>query len=177
MEYFIIKTSNLLGLNYLGICSGAYFASEEINMRGYKYSELFPSQPLLKLISTTASCNIFKKDIKDDPAKEGKIVKISCLQSSEEYHQYFNGGCSFTPQEGGSFADTVEVMASYAENGEPAVIRSLAGKGRVCLIGGHPENNGDTLPEFFNDRQALIDSENIRKNFLKDIFRYLEIIN
>jgi glutamine amidotransferase-like uncharacterized protein len=128
---------------------------------------------------------------------EGRVLKIS--SSTGDFYQYWNGGCSFhgtvEPLPGEApivqflensyplipvgkpkiLPEDIEVLARY-ENGEAAAIKGSNGKGIVCLIGGHPEENGVNVPSIILDGVTLLENtKTARFEFMKNIFETLNI--
>lgn len=122
-------------MSYLGICAGAYFASDRIEFaKGHLY-EIIQDRPL-KLIKCVAIGPIGKFFYSDDPkASESEIkeslqaVNVKVDSDSAAFKMAYNGGCYF--ESVGSAA----ILATYSSNGHPAIIT----RGNVCLSGVHLE--------------------------------------
>lgn len=147
------------GGHYLGICAGAYFASQAIEFEKGGKLEVIGDRPL----------QFFPGVAKGPAYGNGRFVYENSSGAeaallSPKVHCYFNGGCYFADAE--QF-ENVEVLARYEEiDGNPAAIIScLVGKGRALLSGVHLEyssqdvDNQRILPKLKKDeekRRALL---------------------
>ena len=160
-------------MSYLGICAGAYFATDRIEFSkgssdGY---EIIQERPM-KLIKCTAIGPIGKFFYSDDPLAseteiKGSLQAIDVKVGSEDLKFAYNGGCYFES------ADPENVLADYSSNGKPAIIK---GK-NVCLSGVHLEYDAvDCLKENGGVFLELLKYENQRKILLKRILKDLGLI-
>lgn len=118
---------------FIGVCAGAYYASQILTWQGEDYSyplgfyEGRGIGPLSGLVNWG--------DIADFKLTQGHPANDGFDQSIELY--YFDGPY-FKIEEIGS----AEVLASYKVNSQPAVIAGRHGQGKYLLFGPHPELGG-----------------------------------
>ncbi len=121
------------GGSYLGVCAGAYFASEKIIWEGKTY------HPPLKIYRGKAIGPI--RELAPWP-----LYTVADLLFLGERIQAFYYGGPYFEGEG-------KVLATYSINGKPAVVLSSYGDGRVLLSGVHfeyqltGEEDGVDFPE------------------------------
>ncbi|GEM_PF-2065949 len=121
------------GGKYLGVCAGAYFASEKIIWEGKVY------RPPLGIFRGVAIGPIRALA----PWPLYTVAKI--LYLGREVEAFYYGGPYFEGEG--------EVLGKYAVNGKPAVVLGAYGKGRVLLSGLHfeyqltGEEDGVKFPE------------------------------
>ncbi len=137
---FIIDHSAIInfvedGGLFVGSCAGAYYASDVLKWEGTAYQyplNLFEGKGIGPLLGQIAWGEIapFKLD-PDHPANRDFDEKINL---------YYFDGPYFAPYEEGS----IEVLARYEVNSEPAVIAGIRGSGGYLLLGPHPELGGYT---------------------------------
>lgn len=106
------------GGRYLGICGGAYIASQ-----GWHEDDRFVDG----LALVPAESDSFEEDF------EAKIHPVTWL--GEERQMYYQAGPAFTLEEG---PESVVTLA-YFEDRQLAALMSTYGKGRVAVSGPHPE--------------------------------------
>ena len=123
---------------YIGICAGAYFASDSVVWEGVIYNyplDLFDGitsgaideiAPWPDYVMSTINMNM------GNP--------INKYESSTEVTLYY-GGPIFQPHQNAT-VDTVATWAAY--NNECAIINFTYGDGRVLLLGPHPEIEEDS---------------------------------
>lgn len=128
------------GGTYWGFCAGAYYACTKT-----LFSESLPLE--LKL---PGELHFFKgnaigpvfADTKFAYHSESGACVVDVIWKDESAHTvYFNGGCYF---ENADQHKNTEVLAKYASNQKPAIIRCEAGKGHAILSGVHPELSSST---------------------------------
>ena len=108
------------GGRYLGICMGSYFA-------GHHYLNL--------LKNNTRVVQYVKR--KDAVVHHEKPAVIELLWEDSKQYMYFADGAAFVPRRGYKHISG-EIVARYM-NGDPAAIIQPHKKGRVGVIGPHPE--------------------------------------
>jgi glutamine amidotransferase-like uncharacterized protein len=108
------------GGRYLGICMGSYFA-------GHHYLNL--------LKNNTRVVQYVKR--KDAVVHHEKPAVIELLWEDRKQYMYFADGAAFVPRRGYRHISG-EIVARYM-NGDPAAIIQPHKKGRVGVIGPHPE--------------------------------------
>ncbi len=153
------------GHAYLGICAGAYFAADKIiwqdTIYNYKLKLFhgFAIGPVPELAPwpyyTIAKLQMNLQD------------SINRYEPAYEYMLYY-GGPYFSPTKDYKF----DTIATYSVNGKPAIIRFNFGKGRVLLIGTHPEIEEDSDRDSTSFAQELNDYGS-DWNFLWSAFDYL----
>ena len=153
------------GGGYLGICGGAYFASEEVVWQGNQ----LPMTPL-GMFSGTASGPINEII----PYPNYTICQVNIVNSSHPITQsgassewmLYYWGPMFIPNEDSN----VTILGSYDSVDQPAMLSFQHGLGRVFLIGMHPEieedsdRDGVDFAEDFDDKGS--DWELVRKAVL-----------
>ena len=159
-------------MNYLGICAGAYFATDRIQFaKSINNYEIIQDRPL-KLIDCVAIGPIGKFVYSDDQkASESEINEslraVNIKVDYEEFKIAYNGGCYFDS------VQSAEIIAKYSSNDKPAIITSK----NVCLSGIHLEYDAiDCLNENRSVFSELLKYENQRKNLLKRIMKGFGLI-
>lgn len=154
------------GGGYVGICAGAFFAVDKIVWAGVEYDnragynayfqmtgydlDLFPGTAIGP-IAAIADWYIKPKDMTQiELAPDRKALAGYPGKELGEIHLYWGGPYfEFIPD--GS--ETVE--ARYAVNGQPAIVSRKFGKGRLVLLGTHPEieenSDRDGVKDLFKD--------------------------
>ncbi len=119
---------------FVGSCAGAYYASDILRWQGTDHEyplKLFDGRGVGPLSGLVGWGEIAAFNLEQDhPANEG-------FEQSLDFY-YFDGPY-FEPY-GGSV--TIEVLARYDINDEPAVIAGRLGEGKYLLLGPHPELGG-----------------------------------
>lgn len=145
----IIKAYIESGGSFLGICAGAYYASNyvefalgtELEVKGERELSLFPGTvkgPCLKPYDYRTNSGACAAEIQ--LAADGSKLKV-----------FYNGGGFFV---GAESMREIEKIARYTQDGnenEAAIIRFMYGKGRVILSGVHPEYD----PEFLDSKDIF----------------------
>jgi glutamine amidotransferase-like uncharacterized protein len=116
----LIKNYVACGGRYLGICMGSYFA-------GHHYLSL--------LKKDTRVVQYVKR--KDAVVHHEKPAVIELMWEDSNQHMYFADGAAFVPRRGSKHISG-EIVARYM-NSDPAAIIQSHRKGRVGVIGPHPE--------------------------------------
>ena len=104
------------GGNYLGICAGAFFADTTVDN-----GNTIPGLGLLPGVTY---------DLLPNPTP----TVMPVAWENETHNFYFQGGPGFRINQGAQ----VEVFARY-QDGTPAAVQFNYGKGKVILVGPHPE--------------------------------------
>ncbi len=148
---------------YIGICAGAYFASEfiefdlngELEVLGERILKFFPGKAIGPL-------NNFKYNDNDNSSI---AAKIKLLENGLNAYVYLNGGCYFEPWS--DVCNKTKVIATYEHNlnsltcrNKIAVVECLVGKGKCLLSGVHFE---------FDARHLDSTNENVRSNILEKL--------
>ncbi|OQY30057.1 MAG: hypothetical protein B6244_02010 [Candidatus Cloacimonetes bacterium 4572_55] len=123
---------------YIGICAGAYYASDQVDWEGVVYN--YP----LNLFQGTAVGAIDSIE-----PWSGYDMTTVWMNQDNPINQYeppveimlYYGGPAFYPHEGVS-VDTVATWVEY--DSHSAIINFTYGEGRVLLIGPHPEIEEDS---------------------------------
>lgn len=127
------------GHGYIGICGGAYYANEEVIWRGSK----LPMTPLGLLQGTAIGPlneiveypNYAMVDIR--MADSGH--PITREESSPAWILYYWGPTFVIDDE-----HNISILGRYARTNQPAIVALAYGRGRVFLIGTHPEIEEDS---------------------------------
>ena len=143
-----IREFTASGGGYVGICAGAFMATEEIGTTGLSGLGLIPGR-----------CATYFAH----PAKPGLNYSMENVRwQGEERQLYFEGGPFFydlNPQ--------VEVVATYADGTSPAAVRGEYGLGRVFLSGPHPE-----APEAWRTQDEVEDSDGLDLQIAVDMIKW-----
>ena len=131
---------------YLGICAGAYFASNKVEfdiggpleVKGPRDLKLFPG--------TATGPIIAPFDYRSDSGARAALIKVD----NKMIKIYYNGGPYFSFEKN----NKTTVLAYYDYNDKllPAIILSKYGKGRALLSGVHFEYNANIL----NDKNIFM---------------------
>jgi len=125
------------GGGYIGICGGAYFASQRVIWQGVELPMtplgLFPgtSQGPIDVIASYPNCTMCKVIIVN------WLHPITQSSQSSEWILYCYGP-AFIP------STPVDILARYEISNLPAMLASDYGQGRIFLIGLHPEIEEDS---------------------------------
>lgn len=150
IQQFIVK-----GGFYIGICGGAYYACKTISFAKNTVSHS------LQLINATA-----KGPLTDLTCGHGydntpfASNAVSLLYKNNKHcNMHYSGGCAFIIE-----SVDHDVLANYEVLNLPAAIRFEFGKGKVTLVGVHPESSPADFfklseEDYFNDseKQHIID--------------------
>lgn len=123
---------------FIGICAGAYYAADIFNWQGSKYDyplEIFSGSSIGPLSGQIGwGEQALLKLNPDHPANENFDLELDI---------YYFDGPYFKPHDSDEVdAGTIEIVAQYDVNNQPAVIAGRFGKGGYLLFGPHPEMNG-----------------------------------
>ena len=141
------------GGGYLGICAGAYFASDSVTWEGEKIDAV------LSLFDGTAVGSLKKIIPWDQYTLTGISVKKnnpSAKYLLPSYSTLYYGGPAFYVHEGVDI-DTLATWNGY--NDAPAIINFEYGKGRVFLSGAHLEIEENSIRDGQNFAGELDDPE------------------
>ncbi|MBI2743345.1 MAG: hypothetical protein HYX48_05455 [Chlamydiales bacterium] len=164
------------GGSYLGLCAGAYFASESIEFEkggrlqvcGRRSLELYPG------IAVGPAYGPGKYSYENDQGVEAAHISWG----DEECFAYFNGGCYFeSPHQ----FSNVRILSSYLnlEERPAAMIECKVGNGRALLSGVHIEFNSALLgrgSRYFERVYPLLEkAENKRREIFQEVLKRLNI--
>jgi glutamine amidotransferase-like uncharacterized protein len=138
------------GGKYLGICMGAYFAGDE-------YFDILSEK-------TNADRYV---EMKDASVKHDKHAVVSVSWKGRPVNLYFHDGTVFT---GDNLVG--EVVATY-DNGAAAALIQNSGRGRIGVIGPHPEAQKwwFYVKSKIRDRWIDCTHEDLLKDFAKMLLR------
>jgi glutamine amidotransferase-like uncharacterized protein len=128
---------------YLGICAGAYFASNAIEFHKGRDDEICQPRELC-LINTVAIGSLPEFAPYYDATINTTAVIPITLKDNRVAKALYYGGCTFI-----DIQDDVEIIARYPDN-RPAIIR----KGNIILSGIHFEMNADLLKNYPTESDA-----------------------
>lgn len=141
-----IRTFVRNGGGYFGICAGAYFAVDRVAWGGMVYDDSAGYD--LDLFQGTGAGDEDK--ITDYYAGNWSMLTFNFNTTNTVAPNYkavpytediiYLGGPYFTADSGTAF----EVLATFADNGQPGIIAFQYGSGRVVLSGPHPEIEEDS---------------------------------
>jgi biotin--protein ligase len=175
------------GGSYLGLCGGAYFACDrvefEVGRSGY---EVVGDRPL-QLYNAVASGSVAPGFVYN--SEEGALAMPIIGKDNFKLNVYVNGGPCFIQKPGG---DDSAVMFRYQTNGQPAIIRSNFGEGKVVLSGPHIEVSAGYIRELISKLEqdgktseqlnhlqrifpSLANSDQDRMKVFKEILLYLNL--
>ncbi len=126
------------GGSYLGICAGAYFASNEIVFEKDKQHEVVEKRDLSFFPGRAVGTIYSDKPFSYQRQRSAHSALIQHEDSA--IYTYYNGGCYFEKAE--DFAPSVEILAHYKNanlHNVPAIIFCQVGKGKALLSGVHFE--------------------------------------
>jgi glutamine amidotransferase-like uncharacterized protein len=165
------------GGKYLGICAGAYFATDsfefekggELEICAERKLKFFPGTA----IGSALGINRYKPGTEN--GAEAAYVEFNDIP----FYTYYNGGCFF--KEAGQY-ENVKVLGRYLtlEDKPAAIIACKIGKGVAVLTGVHIEYRADFLknrslyPDLF--LRALIESEPERRKAFREILSTLGLV-
>ena len=133
---------------YIGICAGAYYAASTVRWEGesYPYS--------LKLfLGTAAGPEIYSWPHYGMAKLEMNPEHPINADEGKEESMLLYGGGYFVPASG----QKIDIVATYEQTDHPAIITFSYGKGRVVLLGVHPEieeddrRDGISFAKWLND--------------------------
>jgi imidazoleglycerol phosphate synthase glutamine amidotransferase subunit HisH len=124
------------GGRYVGICGGAYLPEKWIDEKGGERGlDIFPGE-INNYSKTTAA----------------RMVKIDCVQPSQNRWVYFQDGPAFYPKEDSN----ISVLARFSKDRVAAAVIFPYGKGKVGLISPHFEaDEGWLKVDHLNDPDGL----------------------
>jgi glutamine amidotransferase-like uncharacterized protein len=159
---------------YLGLCAGAYFASEEIEFEKGGRHEVCAKRTLCFYPGTARgpAYGLNKYSYEDSRGAEAALISWK----HDTVFSYFNGGCLFEEPEKHS---NVSILSRYMNlEGQPAAVVSCEhGKGRAILSGTHLEYSidclSDTDPYLGRIYSQLHSSEEKRREVFRDVLSRL----
>ncbi|KAI8912559.1 biotin-protein ligase [Gorgonomyces haynaldii] len=133
--------------NYLGICAGAYLASDSIEFEvGQPNQVVGQRMSLLKIKSVGSVGKHFEY------ASEQGASALKIKYGSVFANLYVNGGPAF------ELMEQYQVLASY-DDGRPAVVQGNYGSGNVILTGPHVEIDGSYIKYMKENAQNPEDAQ------------------
>jgi glutamine amidotransferase-like uncharacterized protein len=130
---------------YLGICAGAYFATNSIEFDLNGPLEV-KGERLLKLFNVTAHGPI-NKNFKYNSEEEAISIKVDLNNYDNNLLFYLNGGCYFMADDDRN--STFECIGTFNDErfeesfNKMAIIESQVGKGKCLISGFHFEFNSN----------------------------------
>jgi len=124
---------------YLGVCAGAYYAAKQTFFAQGTPNALTLDGPLC-FFPGDAVGPVFQADQFGYQSEAGAVI-TSVFWGQKDYQSYFNGGCYFKA------SNPDYILATYAENGLPAIVSFPYHQGHVVLSGVHPELEAKAIPE------------------------------
>lgn len=150
------------GGSYLGVCAGAYYAARNTVFAKNLPHEIL-SQGALNFFEGDAVGPVFSEEKFAYQSESGACI-VNIIFEQKKYPVYFNGGCYFRNND--------STIAHYEENELPAIITFSYEKGRVVLMGVHPELDFNTIPIDKNVhhqmlRKQLVEADVARRELLE----------
>ena len=130
-----IKNFVRQGGAYLGLCAGAYYASQQTVFAKNLPLELLLSSKL-NFFEGAAIGPVFAENEFAYGTENGARWVEIIWNDGKTDRVYFNGGCYF---EGAEADIKASVLARYKKNGKAAIIACSVGLGYAILSGVHPE--------------------------------------
>lgn len=151
-----MKISNFVqsGGGYIGICGGAYFASERVIWRGSQ----IPMVPLALFPGTATGPNNAIVPYPNYGMCKIRIVSTShpvTLGSADSMAILYYWGPELQPRNDSD----ITILGTYAVTGNPAMVAFTHGAGRVFLVGTHPEIEEDSDRDGINFGDELVEGE------------------
>ncbi|MGY5876491.1 MAG: BPL-N domain-containing protein [Candidatus Thorarchaeota archaeon] len=156
------------GHGYVGMCAGAYFACDRIDWEGtpIQYSlDLFMGNAIGALDELApwpgqAMCTI-------EIERENELIDLT--DEPENHTVNYWGGPYFVPDN----PNSIETLAKYTFNNEPAMIAFEYHEGRVFLSGPHPEFEEDSDRDDLIGYDAIFDDQGTEWNLMLSISLWL----
>jgi biotin--protein ligase len=161
---------------YLGICAGAYFASEAIEFEKGGSLEVCGKRSLMLYPGLAIGPAYGNNKYRYDNLHGIEAAHVSW--NDNRFHAYYNGGCTFVDADKYS---NVQILSSYLEleSEPPAIVLCHVGKGKAMLTGVHLEYGIRHLQmnNPFIDRifPLLQKGEEIRRKVLREILQQLHV--
>jgi glutamine amidotransferase-like uncharacterized protein len=133
---------------YVGICAGAYYAASTVTWEGENYP-----YPLGLFRGATVGPEIYPWPLYGIVELELNLEHPINAGGAQEAWVLLYGGGHFEAAEGQEMA----VVARYKETKQPAIITFSYGRGRVLLLGVHPEIEEDDARDGTRFAQELDD--------------------
>ena len=150
-EFTAIQNYVRNGGVFLGSCMGAYFASTIL------WGEGNPKEPGLGLFQGMVKAH--------RPTKEPRVENI--VWKGIHRWMYFQDGPEMIPASVAVETETIDVWGRY-EDGKIAAVQAAYGRGRVGLLGPHPEAN----PGWFAE-DHISDPDGSDMDQFRDFMKYL----
>ena len=178
------------GGSYLGLCAGAYYACKAIEFSKGDIELEICEERELKLYPGVAAGPVYP-GFSYASNKGSKPVPITLMENFNEiidsklprsgnFLTYYNGGPYFMPletREGNT--KLANVLATY-DTGQPAIVQSIFGSGRVILSGPHLEASPVLLESVYNNDPYITDviaeitaTEQLRDSIFTAVIKYL----
>lgn len=158
------------GGGYLGICAGAYFASDKVTWNGLTYDDSFMTNAYdestgydLDLLSGTAIGPL--DGIANYAADQYNMSTFNFSGSNDVLSGYkstpypedilYYGGPYFSIGSG----PNVQTLATYEYNGQPGIVATTYQSGKVVLFGPHPEIEEDSSRDGTSFGKSLDDND------------------
>lgn len=133
---------------YVGVCAGAYYAATAVVWDGEKYP-----YPLGLFRGEAVGPELYPWPHYGMAELEMNLkLSINAKEPPEEWVLLYGGG-HFTLDSG----QKMDIVASYKQTGHPAIITFSYGKGKVLLLGVHPEIEEDDTRDGTDFAQSLDD--------------------
>lgn len=176
------------GGGYLGICAGAFFASDRIVWESIPYDDYAHSNQSgeltgydLDLFPGTSTGPI--NEIADWNAERWNMTTFNFQKENMILSDYktipysediiYIGGPYFSIDK--NAVSEVDVLATYNYNGEPAIVAFEYGSGKVVLSGPHPEIEEDSDRDGVTiDREDTMDDKGSDWELVRHILNWLE---
>ena len=160
------------GGKYLGICAGAYYASNQVIFEKESEHEVIEKREL-SFFPGNAIGVLYKE--KPFTYEGHKSAHLALVQSEKEsLYTYYNGGCYFENAE--AYSSSVDILARYQNaiyHNVPAVVMCRVGKGKALLSGVHFEVCPQYCGQEKKMRERLKLDESKRQHFFDDLLSRL----
>lgn len=164
------------GGSYLGLCAGAYYASEFVEFAKGTEFEIIKKRELAFFKGKMIGPALKPYDEESESGICGAKISFNTKNSDDlpaTTILYHNGGGYFS----GNYSNT-KILATYDDLQEkpPAVIEVLVGKGNVVLSGVHFEFNSKILVDLNKNKSFSVEKmEYRRKRILRSILSLLKL--
>ena len=160
------------GGSYLGICAGAYFASNEIVFEKDKLHEVVEKRDLSFFPGRAVGTIYSDKPFSYQSQRSAHSALIQ--HADNAIYTYYNGGCYFEKAE--DFSSDVEILAQYKNanlHNVAAIVLCQVGRGKALLSGVHFEISCDSIKNTSLFEKLSKDEHKRQKLFDKLITRLL----
>lgn len=151
-----IKTYVENGGTYLGICAGAYYASNYVEFDKGGKLEVLGNRELSFFPGKAIGPCLAEYVYKSNKGARAASIQLQHKVQVKDIHLFYNGGCYF--EEADSYPN-VSVLGWYQDKEAhklPAIIKIQVGKGRAILSGVHFEYDPALLDKQDPHLQAII---------------------